>query len=232
MKKNRKLKLFYYSIRITMVLLLSTSILGIFIDSNDADISRNIFVAIQLAILLILSFGPSFVEKKFKLDIPNYMKSVFLIFILAALLMGEVVNFFVTVSWWDDMLHITSTVLVSIVGFSVINSVARNPDKKLVLKPFIIALFVFCFSMTVEVIWELFEYTLDNLSSSSNMLRTVNSVTLVPYNGLTAIKDTMYDLILNAISSLVISIAGYFDAKNNFDLFSKWLICPKVETQK
>lgn len=215
-----------------MFLLLLTSILGIFIDSDDADISRNIFISIQLVILLIFSFGPSFLERKFKLDIPNYMKSVFLIFILAALLMGEVADFFVTVRWWDDMLHISSTVLVSIVGFSIINTAARNPDKNLVLSPFVIALFVFCFSMTIEIIWELIEFAFDNLATSSNMLRTINSVTLVPYVGLRAVQDTMYDIILCAISSLVISVAGYFDAKNNFNLFSKWLISPMNETQK
>jgi len=232
MQKSKKLKLFYYTMRIAMFLLLTVSILGIFIDTNDVDTSRNIFIATQLIILIFLSFGPSFLEKRFKLDIPDYMKSSFLVFIIAALLMGEVADFFVTVSWWDDMLHISSSFLVAIVGFSIINSASRNPNKQLVLKPFVIALFVFCFSMTVEALWELFEFTLDNLSTSSNMLRTVNSVTLEPFHGLVAVRDTMYDLILNAITSLIISIIGYFEAKKDFSRFSKWLISPSKKTEK
>lgn len=218
--------MFYHFVRIAMVLLLTASILGIFIDADDADISRNIFVSIQAFILLILSFGPSLIERKFKLDIPDFMESIFLVFILAALMMGEVAEFFVRINWWDDMLHIISGFLVAIVGFSVVNSAVKNPNKTLIINPLVIALFVFCFSMTVEIIWELLEYTVDTLISSSNMSRTVDSVTLVPYSGLLAMRDTMHDILLNVISALTISILGYFDAKNNLNIFSKWIIAP------
>ncbi len=224
MKTNKKIRMFYHFVRIAMALLLTASILGIFIDADDADISRNIFVSIQAFILLILSFGPSLIERKFKLDIPDFMESIFLVFILAALMMGEVAEFFVRISWWDDMLHIISGFLVAIVGFSVVNSAVKNPNKTLIINPLVIALFVFCFSMTVEIIWELLEYTVDTLISSSNMSRTVDSVTLVPYSGLLAMRDTMHDILLNVISALTISILGYFDAKNNLNIFSKWII--------
>ncbi len=207
-----------------MGLLLLASILGAFIDADDADISRNIFVALQAVILILLSLGPSYAEKKFKIEIPDFMESIFLVFIIAALFLGEVAEFFVRIVWWDDMLHTISGLLVAIVGFSIINSAVKNPNKKIVINPFVIAIFVFCFSMTVEIIWELIEYTIDTFSSSSNMLRTVDSVTLVPFEGLFAIKDTMHDIILNVIAALTISIIGYFDSKNNFSFFKKWLI--------
>ena len=207
-----------------MGLLLLASILGAFIDADDADISRNIFVALQAVILILLSLGPSYAEKKFKIEIPDFMESIFLVFIIASLFLGEVAEFFVRIVWWDDMLHTISGLLVAIVGFSIINSAVKNPNKKIVINPFVIAIFVFCFSMTVEIIWELIEYTIDTFSSSSNMLRTVDSVTLVPFEGLFAIKDTMHDIILNVIAALTISIIGYFDSKNNFSFFKKWLI--------
>jgi len=229
MHKNKKLTIFYYILRISMFLLFITSILGIFIDADGADISRNIFIALQSVILILLSFGPSFVEKKFKLNIPDFMESIFLLFIIAALLFGEVAEFFVRISWWDDMLHTGSGFLVAITGFSILNTATKNPKSILSLNPLFISLFVFCFSVSVEVIWELFEFSVDSFFSSSNMLRTIDSVTLVPYDGLNAVRDTFHDLALTVFSSLFVSILGYFDSKREFRLFSKWFIYSKFE---
>jgi len=209
-----------------MVFLLLASIIGIFISGDDADISRGIFVAIQAIILLLLSFGPPTMERRLKLDIPDFLEGIFLIFIIAALILGEVAEFFVKVSWWDDMLHTTSGVLVAITSFSIINTAVKNPNNALSLNSFFIALFVFCFSMTVAVVWELFEFTIDSLASGSNMLRTIDSTTGIPLQGLAAIQDTMHDLILASISTLVVSTIGYFDAKKGMKFFSKWLISP------
>ena len=232
MHRDNRLTIFYHVVRTAMALLIVASIINIFIQADDADISRNIFVIIQAIILLLLSYGPPAMEKRLKVEIPDFLEGIFLIFIIAALIFGEVAEFFVKISWWDDMLHTTSGVLVAITSFSIINRAAKNPNNTLSFSPFFIALFVFCFSMTIEAIWELFEYTLDSLSASSNMMRTVDSVTLVPFQGLEAIRDTMHDIILAFFSSLAVSIIGYFDAKHGSKFFKKWLISPvKVDNQ-
>lgn len=227
MLKHVKLKNVYLLFRIFIAFLLIVSILGIFINKGDASISRNIFVAMQSLALLILSFGPSYAEKKFKIQIPDFMESIFLIFIIAALLFGEIAEFFVHISWWDDILHTTSGLLVAIVGFSIINTAVNDPHKKIVLNPIVVAIFVFSFSMTVEIIWEMFEYSVDSLISSSNMMRTRDSISLVPFEGLFAIKDTMSDIILTFIASFIISTLGFFDIKYKLGIFNRWIITKK-----
>ena len=232
MRTSKKLKLFYLLVRIAMLFLLVVSILGIIIRPDDADISRSIFVIMQSLILLVLSFGPSFVAKKFNLDIPDFMESMFLLFLILALVFGEIAEFFVNVLWWDDMLHTLSGLLVAIVGFSIINSANRDPNKNLTISPLLVAVFVFSFSMTVEVVWELFEYTADSLIPSSNMMRTIDSQTLIPLSGLAAIEDTMSDITLAFIASLSISVLGFLDQKYNWNLFSKWIITPSESTER
>ena len=224
MKSKKRLKLFYYTVRILTSLLLVASILNLIINADDTDISRGIFVILQSVILLSLSFGPSIIEKRFKIEIPDFMESIFLVFIIAALFLGEIAEFFVNISWWDDVLHTISGFLIAIVGFSVLNTANKDPKKALSLKPIFISIFVFCFSITIGVIWEFFEFTVDSLSSTSNMTRTINSITMVPYVGLEALSDTIHDLFLASISSLIVSIFGYFDAKKNLSIFSKWII--------
>lgn len=227
MKSKKRLKIFYFSLRILTGLLLLVSILNLIINRDGDDISRGVFVVIQSLSILILSFGPSIIENRFKLEIPDFLESIFLIFIIAAQFFGEIVGFFVNISWWDDVLHTSSGFLIAIIGFSVLNTANRNPNKPLILRPIFISIFVFCFSMTIAVLWEFFEFSIDSLVAGSNMMRSVNSVTLVPLEGLAAINDTIHDLFLASISSIIVSIIGYFDAKHNLSIFYKWIIKPK-----
>lgn len=227
MKTTKKSNILYLLFRIFIGILLIISILGIFINAKNGSVSRYIFVAIQSIVLLLLSFGPSFASEKINLEIPKFMENIFLIFIISALLFGEIAEFFVYISWWDDMLHTTSGILITIVGFSIINASVNEESKNLNMNPIMISLFVFCFSMTVEVLWEIFEYSIDSLVSSSNMLRTRDSITLVPLQGLAAVGDTFHDIILTFIAALTVSILGYIDVKKNLGIFSKWLIKSK-----
>lgn len=224
MRRDKRLTAFYHIVRVAMVLLMIASFIGMFISADDDDISRGIYVIIQAGVLLLLSFGPPTMERRLKLEIPDFLEGIFLVFILAALIGGEVADFFVKISWWDDMLHTASGVLVAVTSFSIINTAVKNPNNTLSLNPFFIALFVFCFSMTVAVVWEFFEFTVDSLSTTSNMMRTRDSITNVAFLGLHAITDTIHDLLLAAFSSLLISIIGYFDAKHGLKFFRKWMI--------
>ena len=229
MLKRVKLSNIYLLFRIFISFLLVISVLGIFINTEDDSISRNIFVAMQSLILLILSFSPSYAEKKFKLQIPNFMKSIFLVFIIAALLLGEIAQFFVHISWWDSLLHTASGLLVAIVAFSILKAAVSDPNKKNDINPLFIAIFVLSFTITVEVVWELFEYAVDSFVSTSNMLRTKNSLTLEPYEGLYAIRDTMHDIILTFIAASIIGTLGFFDSKYKLGIFDRWIITRKEE---
>ncbi len=224
MQKSNKLKIVYLIFRIQILILLVANILGIFINTEDDSISRNIFIATQSLILLIVSFGPSFAEKRLKVDIPTFMESIFLVFIIAALFLGEIAEFFVHIPWWDDMLHTTSGLMVTIIGFSIINTAVKDPNKKITLNPIVISIFVFCFSMAVEVVWEMIEFSAYSLIASSNMMRTRNSITGVPFEGLAAIGDTMHDIILTFFAASFISILGYIDNVKHLGIFNKWLI--------
>lgn len=212
-----------------MGVLLGINIVAIIISDDGDTISRSVFVAVQSIALLLLSFGPSFAEKKIKIEVPDFMENIFLVFIIAALLFGEIAEFFVHISWWDDLLHTTSGLLITIVGFSIINAAVKDPNKPISISPLFTSLFVFCFSMTVEIVWELFEYSVDSLITTSNMLRTRDSITLIPFEGLNAVKDTFHDITLTFIAALSISTLGYFDNKRKWGIFSKWIIKPNSE---
>ena len=229
-KNKRRLHFFYIAIRIFSILLIAASIIGTIVNENE-ELSHSIFVIIQSTALLILSLIPTFIEKRFKLEIPDFMESIFLVFIVAAQLAGEILSFYVHVSWWDDMLHAFSGFFIAMISFSFLNTASKDPHNKIKLNPLFIAIFVFSFAMALSVLWEFFEFSVDYLMEGSNMMRTVNSVTGIPLEGLDAIKDTMHDLWLASITASGVSILGYIDAKFELNIFNKWII-EKIENQE
>lgn len=222
-KHKKRLRFFYITIRVFSLGLIAASIIGTIVNENE-ELSHSIFVIIQATALLILSLIPTFIEKRFKLEIPDFMESIFLVFIIAAQLAGEILSFYVHVSWWDDMLHAFSGFFIAMISFSFLNTASQDPTNKIKLNPFFIAIFIFSFTMALGVLWEFFEFSIDYLMDGSNMMRTVDSVTGVPLEGLDAIKDTMHDLWLASLTAGGVSLLGFIDAKMELNIFNRWII--------
>lgn len=190
-----------------------------------------------LGILTILLFGiPDFVEKKFRVTIPLGLKTVILLFIFAAEILGEVNAFYVKIPIWDTMLHTTNGFLMAAIGFALIDLFNRSERFTFRMSPFFVAFVAFCFSMTVGVIWEFFEFSMDSLfgldMQKDWIVDTINSVKLNP-DGLNepvkvivdslvvngeewniggyldiGLVDTMKDLIVNFVGAVVFSVIG------------------------
>jgi hypothetical protein len=110
---------------------------------------------------LILFLMPFFIEKKFKIDLPNALEIIILLFIFSAEILGEINNFYAIIPHWDTMLHTINGFLCGAVGFSLVDLLNRN-IKSINLSPLFILIVSFCFSMTIGVLWEFFEYASDN----------------------------------------------------------------------
>lgn len=116
--------------------------------------------AILCIFSLFLFIIPFFIQKKFKITFPNTLEILILLFIFAAQILGEINNFYNTVPHWDTILHIISGFLCAAIGFSLLNLITKN-NNKIKLPPIYLVIFSFCFSMTIGVFWEFFEFTAD-----------------------------------------------------------------------
>ncbi len=54
---------------------------------------------------LILFTVPLFVERAFKIELPNMLETIIFLFIFAAEILGEINNFYLRIPYWDTMLH-------------------------------------------------------------------------------------------------------------------------------
>ena len=73
---------------------------------------------------------------------------------------GEINNFYLLIPHWDTILHTINGFLCAAIGFSLLDLLNKN-SKNLKLSPIYLAIFSFCFSMTIGVCWEFFEISAD-----------------------------------------------------------------------
>lgn len=150
---------------------------------------------------------PDILEKKIKLVIPSKMIIMYALFLYAAIYLGEVRNFYYNIPHWDTVLHTFSGGMLGTLGFSVIVLLNKADKVPINLSPLFIALFTFCFAVTLGVIWEIYEFTFDGLLGLNMQKFAIkDGIQLI---GHAALRDTMKDLIVDTIGALVISCIGY-----------------------
>ena len=126
------------------------------------EIFNNNFQNVMLCLLsLVLFILPFFVEKRFKIKFPSILEIIIFLFIFSAEILGEINNFYVNIPHWDTILHTLNGFLCASIGFSLVYLLNEN-SKLINLSPIFVALVSFCFSMTVGILWEFFEYSMDS----------------------------------------------------------------------
>ncbi len=133
---------------------------------------------------LILFLIPLFVDKNFKIDLPTPLEIIILVFIFSAEILGEIQNFYGIFKHWDTLLHTINGFLCAAIGFSMIDILNRNENFHTKMTPIFAAFVAFCFSMTIGVLWEFFEFASDrwfNLDMQKDrIVNTVSTVYLHP----------------------------------------------------
>ena len=111
--------------------------------------------------VLFIYVLPQFVEEKLNIEIPSVLEIVIFVFVFAAEILGEMQSYFIKYQYWDTILHTTSGFLFAAVGFSLVDLLNKSENVKVQLSPVYMALTAFCFSMTIGVLWEFFEFAAD-----------------------------------------------------------------------
>ena len=118
--------------------------------------------ALLCVLSLVLFTLPGVFQKKFKIKVPNLLEIIIYLFIYSAEILGEIHNFYGHIPAWDTILHTLNGFLCAGIGFSLVDLLNEN-SKKIKLSPIYVAIVAFCFSMTVGVCWEFFEYSADKI---------------------------------------------------------------------
>ncbi|MBR3043649.1 MAG: hypothetical protein IKI45_04105 [Oscillospiraceae bacterium] len=165
---------------------------------------------------LILFMAPSFVERRLHIKLPTALEITVLIFIFCAEVLGEIACFYIKYPLWDTMLHTVNGFLFAAFGFCLVDLLNENRSIKFRLSPNFLALVAFCFSMTIGIFWEFFEFTMDHLFAldmqKDTVLAAFQSVTLdeTRQNIPVAVQDITRTVIETADGAKYV-IDGYLD---------------------
>jgi len=133
---------------------------------------------------LLLFMAPSFVEKKLQIKLPTALEISVLVFIFCAQILGEIACFYIQYPFWDKMLHTANGFLFAAFGFCLVDLLNENKRFRFALSPMFQAVMAFCFSMTIGVAWEFFEFGADHLlgldMQKDRVITEFQSVTLDP----------------------------------------------------
>ena len=178
-----------------------------------------LLLLVQCILGIVLLFIPSIAARRLKVTLSSWMMVVYVIFIYCALYLGEVHMFYYRVPHWDTLLHLSSGVLLGILGYTLV-SFLNNSDKiPVALSPLFVAIFIFSFSMAIAVLWEIYEFTFDAILGLNMQKFALEDGT--PLVGNRALQDTMKDFIAATIGALVFSIIGFFGVKKKSGWLSK-----------
>ena len=204
-----------YSSNISLGVFVFIRVLTMMTLVRAAYIGNYDHILLCILTLLLISM-PSILEKVLKIKLPTTMEVIILCFVFAAEILGEINHYYTLVNGWDTALHTINGFLCAAVGFALVDMLNRSSQTKLSLSPLYLAITAFCFSMTVGVMWEFFEFAVDQIALTDMqkdfILTSFSSAELGILNGsdLVTVKNVISTIITTA-DGQVICVDGYLD---------------------
>lgn len=206
-KEKKSVVLLYWFLRLSVVLVLIAQVF----NRNF----ENVFLCVLTLGLFML---PTAMENWLDVDLPNTLEVIILLFIYAAEILGEIGAYYVTFPHWDTILHTLNGFLCAAIGFSLLDLLNRREDIKFSLSPLYLAIVAFCFSMTVGVCWEFFEWTMDHFffldMQKDTIVNAIGTILLDPTGGnrpilLNNITDVI--VVQSDGTQIPLGLGGYLD---------------------
>lgn len=206
LKQKKTVALVYLVLRLAVIAVMVAQ----FFNRNF----ENVFLC---GLTLILFLLPTIFERRLKIDLPDTLEIIIMLFIFAAEILGEIQAYYTTFQGWDTMLHTLNGFLCAAIGFSLVDMFNRNERFSLTLSPVFMAIVAFCFSMTIGVLWEFFECAMDQLflldMQKDAVIHEISSVMLDPTGGNhpVIIRDITDVIVVAGGEKISLGLGGYLD---------------------
>jgi hypothetical protein len=187
--------------------------------------SDYVLMLVQCMLGLVIFLLPNILMRKKLIFLPDSFLIAYFIFLYCAIYLGEVRNFYHIIPQWDTILHTFSGIMLGMFGFSVVMLLNDIEVANVNLSPLFIAIFAFCFASTLDVIWEIYEFTMDGLLGLNMQKFRMPDGTLLA--GHEALRDTLKDLVVDLFGAAGVSVIGFIMMKkkpgwlNRFDIKRK-----------
>jgi len=173
-----------------------------------------VFRLLQFVVMLVIMQLPRFLRSRFSIEVPWLLSIVIVIFCFSALIMGDGMDFYGRLPWWDKLLHAESGVLLSMIALWLIHVIMADNDKYIYFNKWFLCLFLIMFSVGLGACWEIMEFSYDSIMGTNTqqfMATTTGSIFTPedePLCGHAALCDSMQDLILDLAGALLVAVYG------------------------
>ncbi len=174
-----------------------TSVYSIFLIISNIVKGEYINVLFGLCII-ILMFLPKLINKRLKYRIPNSVITIYLFFLISAILLGSIYGFYDIVSYYDKILHFIAGLLSAFIAIVLLINFEKFNYKNIKFN----IIYILSITSLVAVFWEIFEYGAD-IIFDGNAQRVIE----------TGIHDTMQDMIIALVGAGVLCIIYIFEYK-------------------
>ena len=219
MKKTSRFGKFLYisvtlSFLVPIVYLVLRMIFGGSGSTSEAGFhseSDYLLMLMQCVLGLVTIHLPSILERKLRFELPSLLYGFYIVFLYCAIFLGEVRSFYYLVPQWDSVCHFCSSMMMGFFGLMVVTILNRDRHLAVSLSPFFVSLFAFCFSVALGAVWEIYEFAADGLFGMNMQKFMLADGTVL--TGHAALADTMKDIIVDVLGSLLASTIGYFSIR-------------------
>lgn len=188
------------NISLILIALIGTLYFVFIRDNNIVLILKDISIIVTISALYII-------QKLFKIKISEGINLIYIIFIFMAHFLGVICELYNYIYWFDKFVHFLSGIVTAFVAIYLL--VKFKKDKNM----FFDILVIVSLTLSVAAFWEIFEY----LSSFYFHMDPQKVFT-------TGVSDTMGDIIVAFLGSVLVSISYYFENKYNYKLLIKKFI--------
>ncbi|MCK0167982.1 hypothetical protein MWU52_10510 [Jannaschia sp. S6380] len=149
------------------------------------------YLAFVAGAALALSLAPEAAMQRMGGRMPRSFSAGIVLFLAGTLVLGEAMNFYEKLWWWDLLLHFGSAVGLGLLAFLMAFMVFEG--ERYAAPPTALAVIAIAGALAIGALWEIFEYGMDT-TFGMNMQKS-------------GLDDTMHDLIVDALGA---AAAGAF----------------------
>jgi len=193
MKKIKMFNKIFIIIIIMLALILSIIAL---MNKNYGNVFRNLYI---IPVILI----PTITRKLFGKGMSHIIESLYLIFMFLALYLGYFLNIYNIINGYDKFIHTLFGFIISLYAIKILKVNKINKLKFNII-------FIISFTMFVSSVWEFIEFFKDKLIGGDD--QGVN---------ITGVNDTMMDMFVSFVGTIIFSIIYYIEEKYHKNLFIK-----------
>ena len=191
-----------FKISLTLVLCLAGLLSTIYVAMTTGELFSYFYCLATVAFVAL----PPLMSILFRWKMNLFFYLLFTFYTVGPLL-GAVYNFYYLTSWWDILLHLLAGTVFAVVGGQLAYVLNRNRETSYLFA----ALFGVLLSISIAVVWEMFEYSSDVFLHSDMQADTVIDSIFTKINRTDGLADAYQNITETVVNGQSLGINGYLD---------------------